>query len=290
MKNKKVKIKLSGKDYEASLLPSTRKAQFKDILTHEFKTLLLVGAWLLLFFLPILSIEIFSNIFVYTYITQNNGALTPEEKKAFEMMVTLIKEASLVFGYLVFSFGIAGSLRIIRNLVYGEVIFFKDDFITGIKKYWKLCLGAAFVFGLLQGSTEMLGYFVNSYSNESYLYIFHGFATGVFYLFVVPILFFYVSLSMTYELSFAKCLGLAIRFALSNFLVCIPFSLILFALHFIGYIGILLVVILLDIALVLLLGPFYLLLWHLYVTSRFDRYINEKQFPDVYKKGLRKGE
>ena len=121
MKNKKVKIKLSGKDYEASLLPSTRKAQFKDILTHEFKTLLLVGAWLLLFFLPILSIEIFSNIFVYTYITQNNGALTPEEKKAFEMMVTLIQEASLVFGYLVFSVGIAGSLRIIRNLVYGFV-------------------------------------------------------------------------------------------------------------------------------------------------------------------------
>ena len=146
MKNKKVKIKLSGKDYEASLLPSTRKAQFKDILTHEFKTLLLVGAWLLLFFLPILSIEIFSNIFVYTYITQNNGALTPEEKKAFEMMVTLIKEASLVFGYLIFSVGIAGSLRIIRNLVYGEVIFFKDVFITGIKKYWKLCLGVAFVF------------------------------------------------------------------------------------------------------------------------------------------------
>lgn len=290
MKNKKIKLALNSKDYDESLLPSTRRSQFKDVLSHEYKTLLLVGMWLLIFFVPILLLESFSNIFIYTYIEQNNTNLTPEEMKSFEMMMTIIKESALVLCYIVFSVGVAGSLRIIRNLVYGEIIFFKNDFILGIKKYWKLCLLSAFVFGLFKGMTNILTYLVNNYASYGYLYILSGFAIGFFYVLIVPMIFFYVSLSITYDLTFAKCLTISIKFALANLLIAIAFSGVLFALTFIWYIGILLVVDLILIISIFFIAPIYILLWHLYVTSRFDKYINEKQFPSVFKKGLRKGE
>lgn len=290
MKNKKIKLALNSKDYDESLLPSTRRSQFKDVLSHEYKTLLLVGMWLLVFFVPIILLESFSNIFIYTYIEQNNTNLTPEEMKSFEMTITIIKESALVLGFMIFSIGVAGSLRIIRNLVYGEIIFFKNDFILGIKKYWKLCLLSAFVFALFKGITNILTHLVNNYASYSYLYILSGFAIGFFYILIVPMIFFYISLSITYDLTFVKCLAISIKFALANLLIAIAFSGVLFALTFIWYIGILLVVDLILIISIFFIAPIYILLWHLYVTSRFDKYINEKQFPSVFKKGLRKGE
>ena len=290
MKHKKVKLTLSNKDYDERLLPATRRSQFKDIITHEYRTLLLIGMWLLIFFVPIILLESFSNIFIYTYIEQNNTNLTPEEMKTFEMAFTIIKESALVLGYMIFAIGVSGALRIVRNLVYGEVIFFKNDFLLGMRSYWKLCIFSALVFSLLKGMTNLLAYLVNNYANYSYLHIFSGFAIGIFYLLIVPIVFFYISLSMTYDLTFVRCLTLSIRFALANLLIATVFSGVLFALTFIWYIGILLVVDLILIVSMVFIAPIYILLWHLYVISRFDKYINEQQFPSVFKKGLRKGE
>lgn len=95
-KNKKIELKFKSVDYSTSLLPTTRRAQFKDIYSHEFKTLLLLGAWLLVFFIPFLLVENYSNIFIYTYLEQNNANLTTEEMRSFELVFTLIKEFSLL--------------------------------------------------------------------------------------------------------------------------------------------------------------------------------------------------
>lgn len=289
-KNKKINLKLKDKDFDEALLPSTRRSQFKDILSHEYKTILLIGMWLLVFFVPFILLQSFSNIFVYTYIEQNNSTLAPEEMESFELLATIVRESALILCYMIFSIGVAGSLRIIRNLVYGEAIFFKEDFILGIKKYWKLCLLSSFIFGLIKGSTNVISYLVNNYSNYESLYILVGIAIGVFYLFIIPIIFFYASLSITYDLKFVQCLTISIKFALANFLIAIAFSAILFALTFIWYIGILLVVDIILVVLISFIAPLYILLWHLYVTSKFDKHINKEQFPMIYKKGLRKGE
>ncbi len=289
-KSKKVEIKLNKKDFDASTLPTTRKAQFKDILTHEFKTLLLLGMWLVIFFIPFLLVESFSNMFMYTYLEQNIVSMTEEETKSFELLFTLVKESSLVFTFMIFSIGVAGCLRIIRNLVYGEVIFFKNDFILGIKKYWKLALLCGFLFGLFKGATNILVTLVRNYGSGDYLYLFSGFTLGFFYILIVPFIFFIISLLMTYELTFAQTINASIRFTFSNLLVSLAFSGVLFALMFIWYINILLIINIILLVLMLFIGPIYILLWHLYVTSKFDKYINEKQFPTIYKKGLAKGE
>ena len=289
-KNKKINLKLKDKDFDEALLPSTRKSQFKDILSHEYKSILLIGMWLLVFFVPLILLESFSNIFVYTYIEQNNSSLSPDEIQSFEMLVTIVKEMALVLCYMVFSIGVAGSVRIIRNFVYGEAIFFKEDFILGIKKYWKVCLLSSFIFGFLKGTNNILLYLVNNYANMNSLYILVGLAIGIFYLFIVPIIFFYMSLAVTYDLKFKQCLVIAIRFALANLLIAIIFSALLFGLTFIWYIGILLVVDIILVVSIAFISPLYILVWHLYVTSKFDRFINKEQFPEIYKKGLRKGE
>lgn len=289
-KNKIIDIKFNKNDYDMSLLPNTRRSQFKDIITHNFRTIFLMGAWLLIFFLPILVFESSINIFLYTYIEQNTTTLTPEEMKSFEFLITVIRESALVAGYMIFSIGVAGALRLTRNLVYGEVIFFKNDFIEGIKKYWKLCLLSAFTFAFFKGATNVLSYVVRSFTEYNHLYILSGFAIGFFYAVIVPVIYFYISIYITYDVTFKKCLGLALRFYISNLLVALAFSAFLFALTFIWYIGILLVVDIILIVLMLFASPIYILLWHLYATSKFDKYINKNQFPEVYRKGLQKGE
>ena len=289
-KNKKINIKLSKNDFDSSLLPTTRRAQFKDILNHEYRTLLLLGMWLLIFAIPFIFLQSFSNIFIYTYLNKNGGGLTLEEAKSFELTVTIFKDILLIVTYMIFSIGLAGSIRIIRNLVYGEVIFFKNDFILGIKKYWKIALFNSFVFGLFKGSTNVLSYLVNNYGSYEYLHLLNGFAIGFFYILIIPIIYFAVSLSITYELTFLKTFTISLRFTLVNLLISLAFSSILFAMSFIYYIGILLVVDLILIISIVFICPLYILIWHLFVTSKFDKFINEKQFPAIYKKGLIKGE
>lgn len=289
-KNKKIDIKFKEQDYDISLLPTTRRRQFKDILSHEYKSILLLGMWLFIFFIPFILTESIASIYSYTYIMQNGASQTPEEIASFRLMVIIIKESTLVPAYMIFSLGIAGTLRIIRNLVYGEALFFKEDFVFGIKKYWKMCLLTSLVYGLLKGATNVLLHLITNYTNQTYLYIIGGFAIGIFYFLIIPIIYFTISLSITYQLSFGSLIINSVKFALSNIFITILFSLPLFGLYFIWFIGSLPISILILIVVVFFLGPLYIIVWHLFVTSKFDKFINEKQFPSIYKKGLQKGE
>ena len=58
MKNKKVSNK---KDYLESSLPKTRKEQFFDNISHRYRTLLLIGLILIVFFIPYLAALIYKD-------------------------------------------------------------------------------------------------------------------------------------------------------------------------------------------------------------------------------------
>ena len=280
------KPKLSKTDFDTALLPKSRKEQFKDIFSHEFKTFLWIGLIFLLFAVPYFAAMYCNNILMYTLIEENAASIASDEISTYKFTFSLIFNGLTSLSYLLFAIPLAGSLRIVKNLVYGEPILFKDDFFAGIKKYWKITLIVCALLGVFKFITETSINYCNIFLSSTGLNFMSGLLLGIFYLIIIPTLFFLISLYITYDLKPKQIINLSFRFQISNLIFSVLMGGSFLLSYVIKLIPSFLVVLLLFAIIFVLIIPFYILVWHLYVTSRFDKFINEKSFPEIFRKGI----
>ncbi len=281
----KRKPKVAKKDFTGDNLPHSRRDVFRDVLKNRWKDLLKLGALLLLFSLPLLVFVAVSEINAANiYAEYKNGAISAEtcasEVAASNGAFALIK----IIGYIIFSVGIAGSARVLRQIIWDEPLFFFEDFKDGIKIYGGQFALAMFLYGLCAYTAV----FFSSATNG----ILYAIALGLGVFILLPAMFFWLSERTVYAsrigenirngfMLYVRTLFKSIGMLLLAFL---PFILE-YVLEFFGLYNFIFKYSYLLICTFLFL-PLGIMLWLLYTYSVFDKYINAELFPEILHKGF----
>jgi uncharacterized membrane protein YesL len=149
--------KEKSEDYARSTLPTNRWQLFWDIFKGNFWKLVKVNLLILLFFVPLLAVLLFSML-----ISENNGIIYPfganlgvgypaapvlqgvseglilRSSFTTYLLVTITSTIAAV--------GLSGGMYVIRNMVWTEGIFITNDFWRGVKLNYKNALQTALFF------------------------------------------------------------------------------------------------------------------------------------------------
>lgn len=302
MANKKENKRKQIPDFLPEWLPSSRGKQFFDIVKNEWRTLLLIGLILSLFFLPF----IISNIVEAGFMNGSANALREEMEakgrgseeilmaiRTQTTTIHLLFTAINILCFMIFSIGLAGASRIVKCLCFGEGVLFRSDFFIGIKKYWKAFLLIGFFAGLFYFLITYVTAMLNPMSQDNGgLGVLSGLTIGLYYAVIVPMLLLSMAQATLYDMPLFKSLSNSLRFLIVRYYIAAIFALTIYAISLLTMIVYPLIVILAFLAVIVLLLPFLVLSFHLFALGLFDKYINKDHYPHIYRKGLcvRKGD
>lgn len=272
-------------DFGLDDLPNTRREQFFDIFKNEWKTLLLIGLLLLLFSLPFLTLEFFHWFIKMNLPIQLNNQGVDEQTIYNALRLSeILYESILVLTNLILAVPLAGAARIMKRLIHGEGVLFKDDFVTGIKQnIWHFLL-FMLIYSILRFSAQFTYIYIENIPIFSSLV--RGVTTGILYVFFLPILLFMFCEDALYKMNVWTNFKNSYQLAVRAIFYMLIFSFIIFSLSFIKYISLIYMQLLLW-GIIIILSPLYLLSLSLLTISKFDTYINKDNYPEVYRKGLR---
>lgn len=151
-----MKIKRAATDFTADGLPHTRPQVFVDCIKIRHRLLFRLGGVLLLFALPLVCLLLTHDVTLATIASHTDVA---EEERLRQMFsADMYFRLSYIVAYIVLGVGMAGTARVVRQLAWGEGVFFRRDFFDGVK----LNGGAyAVVFGLF-GVTRFICAFMDT--------------------------------------------------------------------------------------------------------------------------------
>ena len=276
-----MKRKMKETDFDYGDLPSNRFQVFFDVLKLRWKTFFLLGFFLLLGFLPLLAV-----IFIRdNYVLSLSYRVAREEMTAVDANSLNLKAhftAACISSVCLFiaALPICGAIRVIRQMVWGEPLFFKEDFLLGIKTLYKhACIVCVFIAAIL-----ILDAFMPFISDNSILC---ALAFVLFLAFIVPPLLFAIFQSSIYQGSFFQFYKNGILFYIKEFPKAVLFNLLLLCPCFLGFMTSFLVVkYILLLVLIFAFLPYAIMANSLFYNSVFDRYINETNYPELVHKGF----
>ena len=169
------------------MLPRTRKAQFGDCFKMNYIVLLKSGLLLLIFFMPLIAFSFFMD-FYYVSLLENSV----EEVEQTKMIFHYFFNVGLIILSLIALIGVTGVIRVLRNLIWGEGMYFKSDFILGIRQNVGKNIAFAGIFSIFYA----LAYFVYSIFPETLISYFGLF---MFALIFLPTYFWIILLNNTYN-------------------------------------------------------------------------------------------
>lgn len=275
MKNRKA----ASRDFSIYDLPKTRKEQFSDILKHHYFLLLKLGFILLLCAIPLLISMAIKDINYLSIIREKITDAQEVYNRKFTS--TLIFSICEIVSFIILGIGLSGTNKIVKELIYNQPVFFKEDFKEGIKTNFKSTAVICLVVGIF---TAISNIFYLAMPVDALKYLPFAINYGIIY----PICF--VSLFLTsvysnkilvtiktsliiYIKFFPVVFGTFILFAGIAMIKWIPVSL-----FYLKYI--LLIIFIVFHHPVVILGSFLYQMWI------YDENINKTQFIEFYKKGL----
>ena len=268
--------KVSKIDYSKAMLPRTRKEQLGDCFKMNYLVLLKCGLLLLLFFVPLLVFSLFMD-FYYIALMK----VSVEDIEQTKTLFFYILYGGIVILAIPVILVISGITHILRNLIWGEGIYFFSDFKAGIKAN----AAKNMLFGFIAGVIFFVSYFVSTlFSGLFASYI----PLIIFAIVFFPVYFWMVFLNNTYVDKWTGLIRSGFFFYIKNLVwsiigILMPLSLILllfmpFSIIWLKYI--------LLVLFIVFVFPIIFLIMTLFTTAKFDQYINRDNYPDYYLKGL----
>lgn len=278
---KKKKQKAASVDFTELQLPHNRRQQFSDCIKVRWALLIQTGAILFLFLLPCFILLIYRDFTVMGFAAQvSDGELTAEEYAQRLSGADLVFNAVNIVCLAVASVGFAGAARVFRQLIWGEAVFFRNDFITGIKSNGKAFL----LIFVLAGAVLWIDNTVGSlqFPVEIVKYI----PLGISVVFLLPPALFVLSQTVVYNNSASTSLKNACILYIKSAPVTVLFLVVLILPVFTQFIPLVFVKYGVLLFITLFLLPLYLLAWLLFSFSLFDKFINKENFPELYGRGI----
>ena len=269
-------------EYKPEKLPTSRREQFFDLLTHNYLLLLFLGFVFLFTFLPM-----FICIFIRDFYFASYMAMYQREEITQEQLVSLttsllhtmniIISSSFIFT----SISFAGVSKIYRHLIWTEPIFLFRDFLKGIKEnIVKILLFDLVIIASIYGL-----YSLNMIPIDIWIVKYLPFA--IFACIVIAVYLHFILQINIYNqkglMLVKNCFAVYFRSPLITLLfVALLFLVILLA----NIINVILIKFIVFCALTLFLLPIYLLIWFLLDINILDKCVNKELFKEVYRKGL----
>ena len=268
------------------MLPQTRRAVFFDVLKLQWRKLLLLGIILVAFSLPMVALNLVRDGYAYGMILLNGGADDSARNQAgIQMIATdVLVSALLTIPFMIYSIGLAGVMRVLRQFAWGENVHIPTDFARGVKDNFRSMLLLGALAGAILALCTYLYYLAVSYNTEM-MWILCLAPIAFSVLFILPV--FVISIVMIpvynnpiihiFRMAFwvyisghwRVLLGVALTVAL-RVLGMLPNTFF----HFVFGL------------LASLAAPVVLLGWTLFCYDRFDKDLNPDFCPDLIGRGL----
>ena len=267
-------------------LPHNRKEVFFDRLKTRFDVFFKLGLMLALFFLPMLAVAVYGDI---AKVGLSSDLATEEEFAAAIKIFDVTLAVYYIPCLLLVAVGLAGAAKVVRQLIWGEGVFFFADFGSGIKQNYA---PFAITF-LLGGIVNLFDRFVISlgFEPEFVAYI----PLGASVVFLTPIAMFVLSQTTVYVNGYLQL----VKNAFKLFIKTLAPSLLFVAMIALWFVGgwaldllssisaaFLIVKYVLAVVGIIFLLPTFLTARLLFDMSVFDKYINKKDYPELVDKGL----
>lgn len=270
------RIRAAKEDFNEFALPSSRRAQFADCYKERFWLMAKIAFFTTLFALPVIIVMLFRDY----QVSRALSGISPEDLEA---RAAVIAQGKMIFGpililaYSLFFFLFAGLVQVMKQLIWGEPIFFWNDFKDGMKSFGFAFAGIAFALSLGDFTINML---TSSLANDI--------LTGVLLLLLFPIGLWSGAQAVFYKTTIAGRFVNALKFTIRTF----PLTMLL-TIALVGpfYLVSKFIPQFLVAYLVILLITFFLVTpvflgFLLCAAHYFDRFVNKEMYPLYYRKGL----
>ena len=267
----KFKIKRSADtDFTEAQLPHNRIDAFFDCIKLRWREFFLMGTIILLSMLPIFALGVVRDNFIADAINNN-------EIENAQYILLFFDAVSILF-YLLPAVAFAGAFRVIRNIAWADIVFFKEDFKDGIRLNFKIF---SFVFLLIGTGVFLVDYFMISAPDT-----FKGVPIGLSIMLLIPIAIFIIVQGTLYNISFSGALRNGVylfaksilRSVLASLATVLPIVFGLFSDTITKHICLA--------SYMLIFMPWVCLGIFLFSCSVLDKHINAKSHPEIVGKGL----
>ena len=210
----------------------------------------------------------------------NASSITEAEYINASILYAFIYDSLIVVSSLIFSIGICGMTRVIRQIAWQEPLFFFKDFTDGIKMNYKNISIHMFVFAVIYMLSDVALYAQMGYVILSYI------PFGILLTVVLPMALYNISQTNIYVINNLKSTKNSALFLIKTMPVCLLFSIIIALVLLFSFIPNFTIKLLIYILLLILAFPLYYLAWFLYSCSIFDKYLNINYYPEIVDKGI----
>lgn len=269
------RIRSAPRDFTEEMLPVDRKGLFFDCIKQRFDLIVKCGLVLLITTLPLLFVRLWGNLAYIALLEESAEENVASDAGAIKLIASLLE----IPCFTLIGAGFAAISRILRQLVWGEPIFFFHHLKKGLKQNAKSFIPVFFLYGLLN-AINTFGLRLLNDTLVSYLPI------AITLLLFVPIGLFMLSQTVFYTVTFGKSFQNGFALYLKTAPYVWIFLLILVAFSFVEWIRLILLQIAVQIILIVILLPVFALAWLLFSCQTFDKYINPENYPDIVEKGL----
>lgn len=275
------KRKQASSDFTFAQLPHNRKEVFFDCLKLRFGTVVCCGLLLLLFLLPLIAIEITYDIVnLNIYNSLIGGQMSEMQATLYKNELQLYVSLAQIVCLGIFAVGLAGVARILRQLVWGEPIFFWVDFKRGIKQNAARFIAVFVICALVNVAAVLCSTMLDEMPIVGYIPL------GVLIFVAAPVALFVLSQSIIYSVGFSKAItnGLAFYGKRPGQTLLFTMFLVLVGLTRLAPVSALKYTLLLLGTVFLL--PMYIMAWMLVSCNVFDEVVNRDNYPELYDKGV----
>lgn len=269
--------KHSEAEFTEYMLPHNRRQVFFDCIKMRYGVFVLSGLLLFAFLLPFFAVKIYSEIvYANVFTIATDAALLETSAKNIKFYASIAYIPCMA----IFSLALAGVVRVIRQLVWAEGLFFWKDFGAGIKQNGASYVLTAVIFSSIFALNRFILTIDTTGSFVAYI------PTGLIVMLVIPITLFTLSLTAVYTNKYSVTVKNAALLYSKNIPASLIFSLMLVSLLLLDLItvGILKYVIMAILAVFLL--PLFIEARFLFDCYVFDKYINVYSYPDYVDKGM----
>lgn len=265
-------------DYKQNERPNSRFAQFFDIFKHRFVELLKISILQAVFNMPLIAVMVL--FYVFSLSAPDLNSL---------MTVFLFTGLGLFISMISCFIGMTGSFYCFKRIIYGEGEYASSSFFMGLVSEWKKGLLTGMIAGLSVSATIIGSFFFFTYLS-AYNTVVAGFGIAIMCiqaLVVLMVCYYTISQTVIYDNNFKFVLKNSFIFALMRF----PSNLFVFIFHpgvLIALLATMQITMYVGIVLIVFFSAFGHLMWSLNSIAGFDKFINKENYPDYYRKGLRK--
>lgn len=277
----KIKTKQSKTEFQSNLLPHNRKQVFWDVIKLHWRTLLVLSLIFLVGILPLLTCLFIRDQYALTLTAKvANGTMSAEDRLATLKYAHLICAGACWLCLYVFAIAVCIVCHFIRQLVWYEPLFVKEDLGLALKNGYKgaaICVTFAGIILVVQKAMLFV-------TDNVFLQII---PVAIFIPFVALPLLLAFTQSTIYLGKFSQLLKNAILMYIKEAPIMLLFGLLLFTpLLFTIWEQFLIVKYIVLIICLLIFEVSFIMMFYLGCNYIFDKYINKENFPQLYKKGL----